>query len=627
MQRKFPPPIIFRLQTKLIILIMLGVMAVSLSSSYFMSDFIVEELGRETVSAARRMLNFVDISVMQNMLNDRPHQTQPLLESLSDLPNVKTIMILDDDGVIRFASDPKLLRRKLSSSNPSCTICHRRPVSARPTVVEVPTPDRQNNSYLRTIAVIENRPPCWKCHGNQGAHLGVLVVDIFNVTKWRLIGRLRENVVEFLIIGFVVLLVVMAVATDRLVASPISRIIDAIRDVGAGDFSKPFEIRGHDEIAVLQEAFDHMRTDLAQFVMDLEARDSHIEELYSLRQNLQSINRSLNRRILELTLINKIGAVVNSVLEPRELFQVVTETIHENLEVDGFSMLIWNEETDSLEVKAYSGNYPEAAAGAVIRRGEGIAGRTVQTGRPRLIADVREEPEYVQFGGLHPDARSLLVVPLLVHDKVIGVLHVTRSEVGAFTPYDLAFFSAMANQLAIAVDNARLYEYQRERATTDALTSLCNHGCFQSQLDEEISRVRRYDHSMSLLMLDIDKFKSFNDQFGHQAGDEVLRAVAAVLRSHTRDVDTVARYGGEEFAVILPETPLENARIVAERIRASVEDARVSIPDQPEPLRVTISIGATLYKYTDSKNEFIDRADQALYQAKDQGRNRIVVAE
>jgi diguanylate cyclase (GGDEF)-like protein len=415
---------------------------------------------------------------------------------------------------------------------------------------------------------------------------------------------------------------------SRLVTTPVSRIVEGLHAVGAGDFTHPLEIHGSDEISLLAEAFDRMRLDLVQFVKDVEARDSHIEELNALRQNLQSINQSLNRRILELTMLNKIGAAVNATLEPRQLYDELTGILREVLEIDSFCLLLDDETTGRLEVKAHSGLDPDTLESLVSRREEGFPSDVMRSGRPRIVGDVSKDPDSSRFAVMHPEIRSVLIVPLRVHDHVIGVLHINSSKENAFSPYDLAFFSAVTNQLASAIENARLYAYQLERAVTDSLTNLCNHGCFQSRLNDEIARTLRYDRPLTLLMMDIDNFKRINDKFGHTTGDQVLREVARILIAQTRTVDIVSRYGGEEFTVILPETPLDSARAVAERIRAAIEADTTSIPDQQDTICVTISIGIAVFKgATDTQSELIERADQALYHAKDQGRNRIVVAE
>jgi len=164
----------------------------------------------------------------------------------------------------------------------------------------------------------------------------------------------------------------------------------------------------------------------------------------------------------------------------------------------------------------------------------------------------------------------------------------------------------------------RLNEHLEALATRDGLTNLWNHRSFQEQFANEFSRAKRHMRELSLILLDVDFFKQFNDTFGHQAGDEVLRRVARVLQSTARQIDIVARYGGEEFAIILPDEDIRTSTLAAERFRKAIES-------EEWPARaVTASFGvATLKRTCDDPSAMIAEADRALYQSKRTGRNRV----
>ncbi len=164
-----------------------------------------------------------------------------------------------------------------------------------------------------------------------------------------------------------------------------------------------------------------------------------------------------------------------------------------------------------------------------------------------------------------------------------------------------------------------------ELAFSDGLTGLYNSRHFFTQIEKEVARAERYHHPLSLLMLDIDFFKAYNDTWGHLEGDNVLAVVGRLLRTAMRDTDSAYRYGGEEFTVILPETDLEQACVLAERIRVQIQE-HPFFPKPAEEIFITISIGAAQRKEKESINFFIKRADQALYKAKESGRNRVVSA-
>jgi diguanylate cyclase (GGDEF)-like protein len=161
-------------------------------------------------------------------------------------------------------------------------------------------------------------------------------------------------------------------------------------------------------------------------------------------------------------------------------------------------------------------------------------------------------------------------------------------------------------------------------AVTDSLTKLYIRRHFVQRLEDELRRARRYNHNLSLLVIDIDHFKTLNDKYGHQAGDAVLVEMARAFRRMTRATDVTARYGGEEFCIILPETPLEGAQIIAERLRVEIENVDISFTNYK--LKTTISIGvATFPIHAENVEGLIRAADLAMYKAKELGRNRTVV--
>jgi len=177
-------------------------------------------------------------------------------------------------------------------------------------------------------------------------------------------------------------------------------------------------------------------------------------------------------------------------------------------------------------------------------------------------------------------------------------------------------------------ERVRMMEKLQRLAITDGLTKLHNSRSFYSQLEVEVDRFNRYKHPLSLLLLDIDHFKQYNDNFGHLEGDKVLVKISQLIRSCLRKLDTAYRYGGEEFTVILPETSCEEAELVAERIRTTIQTEKFK-PRNAKELSITISIGTTQYDAQEQLSTFIQRADKAMYLSKQKGRNKVtaLVAE
>lgn len=218
-----------------------------------------------------------------------------------------------------------------------------------------------------------------------------------------------------------------------------------------------------------------------------------------------------------------------------------------------------------------------------------------------------------------------LIVPMRAKGKIIGAIILGGKAVGgSYLESEKSFLVDLASLGGIAVDNARLYE----RATVDIMTGLKNHAYLQSRLREERDRAIRRQSPLAFLLTDIDHFKAFNDQYGHQTGDEVLRSVARMLQAQARPVDIAARYGGEEFCLILPGLDAMGAMSVAEAFRQSVE--QMPIVHEGKPLQVTVSAGLSMFNPESdarSSKNLIERADRALYACKRSGRNCIKVYE
>ncbi len=226
---------------------------------------------------------------------------------------------------------------------------------------------------------------------------------------------------------------------------------------------------------------------------------------------------------------------------------------------------------------------------------------------------------------------SLAGAPIIIRGRLIGFIFLGITGTQVYQKNSLDNLAAFASSAAIALENARLYNEQQLLALTDGLTGLTNRRRFDNEINKELEKVARYRRPTSLIMLDIDNFKHYNDQFGHQAGDDVLKRLAQQLMQNMREVDIVARYGGEEFALILPEVGPEAAYQVAERIRTGVET--MSYESRGKELigiewKISVSIGvAGAPCHALSPAELIHAADSALYRAKLNGKNQTILSD
>ena len=210
--------------------------------------------------------------------------------------------------------------------------------------------------------------------------------------------------------------------------------------------------------------------------------------------------------------------------------------------------------------------------------------------------------------------------PLFSDDEITGCI-VARSMIEKLSKRDIDYLEQLTRQAAATINRANTYSTILQYATLDALTNLNNRRQFETRLGQEISITKRQNNPLCAMMIDIDFFKKVNDTYGHAAGDEVLREVAARIKTHLRESDIPSRYGGEEFAVLLPYTHIEEAKIVGERLRKAVESKPVELDNQT--INVTISMGLAEYNRKESGEELFERADKALYEAKTSGRNRV----
>jgi diguanylate cyclase (GGDEF)-like protein len=263
-----------------------------------------------------------------------------------------------------------------------------------------------------------------------------------------------------------------------------------------------------------------------------------------------------------------------------------------------------------------------------IPSGSGVIGTVHATRMPMVVADVHTTPG-LDRRRLRYRGESFAVVPVLAAAESLGVLCLTdRLEAGPYTTDDLETVSVLLAPAALALGRERLWQEAQayaQAAVIDPVSGLFNRRYFQARLDEELQRAIRQLTSVALLMVDLDGFKAINDQYGHVAGDIVIRDISEILRRSVRIFDVCTRFGGEEFAVMMPGGTLESAGTIAERIRHRVEAYQRSEPDLAE-LRVTASIGVAVSPPGNTARELIERADRALYDAKKSGKNRVSTA-
>jgi diguanylate cyclase (GGDEF)-like protein len=336
------------------------------------------------------------------------------------------------------------------------------------------------------------------------------------------------------------------------------------------------------------------------------------------------------RKAQEFEALYQVSRTMASTLDLQSILTRISETVSSLLQAQAMSLMLLGSDGRSLVTVAGYNLFDEAVPGEdAAWHGASPSLVAVHEKRPVCVADTRTDPVYGEWLRV-ARARgfiSVLAVPLIVQDRALGCMNLYTIDRHEFAADEIQLLLTFASQAAISIENGRLFEETRQLAITDPLTGLANHRQFYDQLSREIRRAIRYRRPLTLLMLDLDRFKAFNDRYGHLAGDQALRETADVLRQNARSVDLLARYGGEEFAIILPETDLVRAAAHAERIRSAVASHVFHSQETGQAHQVTVSIGvAALTSATEKIEELVHDADQALYRAKAGGRNRLEMA-
>jgi diguanylate cyclase (GGDEF)-like protein len=425
-------------------------------------------------------------------------------------------------------------------------------------------------------------------------------------------------IIVFLIVTLIALAgtIWLAFMAKNKIVNPILEFTRATVIINQGNLNYQVNIKTGDEIELLSNEFDNMTRGLK----------GKTEEAKKLSDMLENSNKKLERNIIQLYTLYNISKSLSTASEMDKLLNQVVEEVSHALKVHRMNIMLVNDDRTEMSIVAGLG-MPHQVQDMRVKLTEGIYGLVSATGQAEVLNDLKANPRFKAVTGLDDDASSLICAPFKGHGQVIGILNAYKLGGESFDTAAFELLMAASSQIGIALENARLFEETRFLSITDGLTALYNHRYFMERLAEEYDRAKRYKRQLSIILIDIDHFKKFNDANGHPEGDYLLRSFAEIMKKIARKSDVVARYGGEEFIIILPEADKETAKITAERLRSEVEKTDFK-GGQTQPLgRVTISLGVSYFQEnTASFEELIKMADNALYRAKEDGRNRVCSA-
>jgi diguanylate cyclase (GGDEF)-like protein len=317
----------------------------------------------------------------------------------------------------------------------------------------------------------------------------------------------------------------------------------------------------------------------------------------------------------------EIGKLIGSELDPGVLLSRIAELICQLIGAKACSVMLLDADRKRLLAKAAYGVRSERMQSLSFRIGEGVAGWVVERGEPALIPDVAQDARFVVLPGNQTPIAALVCVPLMARGDRVGVVTATSDRVGAFDADHLELVKFIARTIALDIENVRLHRV----AVTDPLTGAYNREFLVQRLPQEIAAAGDADRPLSVAIVDVDRFKSVNDRYGHNIGDAVLTEVARRLRGAIRAGDLLVRYGGEEFLAVLPRADAGRAWEIGERMRKRVGERAFDVGDGIA-LLLRVSVGVAQWRTREAMPALIERADAALYGAKDRGRNRVEVA-
>lgn len=348
----------------------------------------------------------------------------------------------------------------------------------------------------------------------------------------------------------------------------------------------------------------------------------HYEMLKDTNSRLEDTNKKLTGSIAEFYTLQQISQAIGSILDINELLKSVNDIILGVMGTNNSTIILYNEKTGKLKV--HTTNIVQRKDLDMLRENVNcsILLDVMKNGKP-ILENFVDSSTYIFTKGR--GVCSLVCVPLNTKSKTLGLVLIEHTYYNAFDENNMRLLGIIGQQVGIAMENAELYQKMHELANTDSLTGLYNRLYFQNRLLTEIKSADAEGYELSLAIFDIDHFKKFNDTFGHLFGDKVLKSIAELVRKCLRSTDILARFGGEEFVILLPRTALHEAYEKMEALRTKI--AQLQVKDDLISASVTVSFGVSSYKgCARNESELIRTADDALYEAKEAGRNCVRIA-
>ncbi len=350
-----------------------------------------------------------------------------------------------------------------------------------------------------------------------------------------------------------------------------------------------------------------------------------IEDDLKLIETIKQHSHELTEKFYEVMALYNFSKGLNNIFHNDNFMEAINKLLQDSLRIEDYSIMLLDEKGERLSICIANPSTFEATKDLSFKVGEGISGLVAKTGKAILVNDVHKDKRFLYYKGRKKGIGSFFSVPLKSNKvKLVGLLNLHKKEVNGFRKDDLLIYQAVAQQIAQAFDNSRVFKNLKKLSITDELTQLHSRRYLNDALDKYLNSSQRNHSVFSIILIDIDYFKKINDQHGHLFGDRVLRKLAEFLKKNSRQSDIASRYGGEEFVLLLQGTETIKAIKVAEKLRKTVEK-NLKIDGKKSPsIKITISAGVASYPESGKTSiELMAAADKNLYQAKRTGRNKV----
>jgi diguanylate cyclase (GGDEF)-like protein len=551
----------------------------------YQRDRLLDLAGQQAIDLSEVIVAGLRSSMLQN---DREQSIQSI-KTIMQVAGTRLICILNSSGKIAQTSDPTLEGMALDrEKHPSCRGCHQVGEKPARTIVQ----DQDGEQSIRTATVIRNEPACYGCHGKGQGIIGILLVESSFAETAGLLQNMAQRIALTGLFAVLFGALLLNSIVTRFFTRPLQALQQGFAEVGRGNFSYWVDVKGGGEIGYMADSFNVMSRAIGRYVGEIREKSEEVAAHYSI---VDSLSQSIERKVLKEVVVDLLIRILHA------------DCVTLALPVERYPNLFEIVKCQRRDRRHYH-DYYDTGSGPL-----------------RLGALTREDllkwraGEYPAISYLRDEAK--LLMPLGQDGMDIGVVSVVKPSGKIFRPAEKKIISALSHHISISFANAQLYQM----AITDGLTTLYTKRYFEKKIQDAITRFHSSKRGFCMLILDLDYFKTVNDEYGHQVGDRVLVRVADLIRTNIRHSDMPFRYGGEEFVVLLHNDDLENAVRTAERIRLTVEKTAL-YSEGGTPLHKTVSIGIACFPHHFAKaEELVGAADRALYEAKRRGRNQVVV--